>query len=140
MKKLIVILIVVIFTCPAFAQDFSDSEQMKSQPYMIHADKANCDNMDGNNAEHKICLNLEFQEKDSIMNTHFLDYVKKIENDTVKNTILEYQKVWVTNRRIESSIEAEGYSGHMFSIAYISTMIFITDKRIEELKYLIEYN
>ena len=140
MKKLIVILIVAIFTCPAFTQDFSDSEQMKSQPYMIHAEKANCDNMDGNNAEHKICLNLEFQEKDSIMNTHFLDYVKKIENDTVKNSILEYQKVWVTNRRIESSLEAEGYSGHMLSIAYISTMIFITDKRIEELKYLIEYN
>ncbi len=139
MNRFILILIGGFFCNSGIAQDHSDANLMKSQPYMLHADKADCDSMDGNNAEHKICLNLEFQKVDSILNKRFLTYIKEIESDSIRQKIIEYQNAWVLNRRTESAIEAEGYRGHMLSIAYISNMIFITRKRIEELEQLIKY-
>lgn len=89
MERYILILIVGFLYNPVLAQDYSDSESMKYQPYMLYADKADCDNMDGNNAEHKICLNLHFQKLDSIMNSNLLEYVAETENDTIKKSILE---------------------------------------------------
>ena len=111
---------------------------MKAQYYMQFAYKTNCDSLDVNNAQHKICLNLEFQKIDSIMNDKFIEYLNTIEVDSIRYSIKNLQNIWVTNRRQQSKLEAQGYRGHMPSIYYISSMIFITDKRLEELIFLMD--
>ncbi len=112
---------------------------MKNQHYMQFAYKTNCDSLDGNNAQHKICLNLEFQKIDSLMNDKFIEYLNTIESDSIRYSINKFQEIWITDRRQQSILEAEGYLGHMTSINYINSMIFITEKRLEELIFLLDY-
>lgn len=138
MNKLIIIFISIFLVKLGISQDYSDSDLMKSQSYMLHSNKTNCDSMDGNNLEHKICLNLEFQEVDSVLNVKLLQYTNKIENDSIKQLIIAYQDAWVLNRRTQSKLETRGYASNTKSIGYISNMVFITRKRIEELEHLIK--
>lgn len=95
--------------------------------------------MDGNSAQTKVCLNFRFQDVDSILNVRFVQYLGEIKDDTLKQSIVAFQRAWVRNRGIESNLESEGYVGHYSSIHYLDQMIFVTQKRIEELEELIEH-
>ncbi|MBP8073235.1 MAG: DUF1311 domain-containing protein [Bacteroidia bacterium] len=130
---------IVLICQVGMAQDHSDVDRIKSAHYMHGAHKSDCDSLDGNNAQLKICLNFEFQQVDSILNERFIRYLNEIQNDSIKKSIVQFQHAWVLNRRSVSSLESEGYVGHWMSISFLSSMVFITRKRIEELEYLIKY-
>jgi len=119
------------------AQDYSDAKLMKSMSYMSYVNNINCDSMDGNNLEQRICLNLEFQEVDSILNVTFLEYFNRISNDSIARSINIFHNAWVVNRRVESRLRSDGYTGHALGIVYLTNMVFITRKRTEVLVYLL---
>lgn len=133
------LILLLFYTAFGYSQDYSDAKRMKEQPYMQFDFNPRCDSLDGNNAQHKICLNLEFQKKDALMNKTFIEYLTSIKNDSIKTEIIKFQDVWVKNRRLVSTLEAQGLQGHMSSIYYISSMLFITEQRLEELEFLIDF-
>ena len=130
--------LIFITSLTGFAQDYSDYESMKTQSYMQNNFDPNCDSLDGNNAQHKICLNLEFQNIDSMMNKKYIEYLSTVKIDSVKLNIINFQNAWVKNRKKQSQLKALDYKGHISSIYYISSMCFITKKRLEELEFLID--
>ncbi|WP_170853650.1 lysozyme inhibitor LprI family protein [Lishizhenia tianjinensis] len=80
---------------------------------MQYANKIDCDSTSGSNLEHRICLNLEFQELDSLMNNNFRELLQRTENDSIKSKLSDYQLTWVNNRRLQSELISGGYTGHM---------------------------
>jgi len=132
--------LVIITFCSftTFAQDYSDAKLMKSMSYMAHVSSVSCDSMDGNNLEQRICLNIEFQKVDSVLNVTFLEYFNRIQSDSIAQSIKSFQNDWVLNRRVESRLKSDGYTGHTMGIVYLTNMVFITRKRTEVLVYLLE--
>ncbi len=133
MKKAIQITILGVLICTNLAaQDISDAERLANLSYMKYASSVNCDSTTGSNLEHKICLNLEFQELDSIMNVRFNTLLKSIESDSQKREIQRLQNAWIENRRTECGIKSEGLRGHGLGITYLSCMVKLTSRRIDE--------
>lgn len=137
MNKLVGILLLVISAQQLYSQDTSDVHRLRQMSYMEYAGKINCDSTSGSNLEHRICLNLEFQELDSIMNSNFSELLKRSENDSIKNKLQEFQLIWVANRRLQSEILSKGYSGHMLGIIYLHCMVEATRSRNKELEELL---
>lgn len=137
MNKLIGILFIVISAQQLYGQDTSDVQRLKQMSYMEYAGKINCDSTSGSNLEHRICLNLAFQELDSIMNNNFIQLLKRAANDTIKNKLREYQLIWVANRRLQSEILSEGYRGHLLGITYLHCMVETTRSRNRELEEIL---
>ena len=121
-----------------FSQDNTDAKRLAELDYMKYSKNINCDSTNGSNLEHRICLNLEFQEIDSILNKKFNSLLSMIENDSISNQIKVFQKSWIENRRIRSEIISNGFQGHSLGIYYLDSMIKTTQIRIEEIEYLIE--
>lgn len=105
---------------------------------MVHADRINCDSMVGTNLESRVCLNLAFQEADSIMVELFNAFIKGVEPRSVQEEFTAYQEDWLSHRRRQSAWVSEGYRGHMLGIVYLNQMLRITERRIEELRDLTE--
>ncbi|MEM8526823.1 MAG: lysozyme inhibitor LprI family protein [Bacteroidota bacterium] len=101
------------------------------------ADRVNCDSI-MSSLEQRICLNLEFQELDLIVEVKFNSLLKIVESDSLKTELSDYQKVWAKNRHNQSVIASKGYRGHMLGIVYLGTMINISRRRIEEIEYLMK--
>ena len=136
--KIIVVLSVFCAVNSALAQDTTDAYLLKNQRYMIElAAKIDCENSSGTNAENRVCLNLEFQEKDSILNSKITEYLSKLSPDQQK-TFLELHNQWLIYRRTMSNIHSEGFQGHLLGIRYLSTMIDLTAIKTSEINLLLE--
>ena len=120
------------------AQDISDADRLAKLEYMKNADKINCDNTSKSNIEHKICLNLEFQRLDSILNVRYNYFLNSITEETIRKKVTEFHYAWVENRRIQSELISKGLGGHSMGIYYLDCMVNMTERRIEEIEYLIE--
>ena len=132
-------IILILISGQVFSQDSSDAERLRQMDYMKLAEKIDCDSTSGSDLEHRICLNLEFQELDSIMNNNFRELLQRTENDSIKIKLREYQLTWVNNRRLQSELISEGYRGHMLGIIYLHCMVEATrsrNKELEEILYL----
>ena len=131
------LLLLLLLVCNTlFAQEPSDAERLANLSYMKYAEKVNCDSMSGTNLEHRVCLNLEFQRVDSILNTRFDNFIVDIENDSTKLQLIDFQQSWIVNRRRQSEVKSKGYRGHFLGIVYLDCMVKTTKMRIEELEYL----
>lgn len=137
MNKLIGILLIVLSSLQLYSQDTSDVSRLRKMTYLKYADQINCDSTTGSNLENRICLNLEFQELDSIMNHNFKELLNETENDSIKNKLREYQLIWVKNRRLQSEIISEGYRGHTLGITYLHCMVESTRSRNRELEEIL---
>ncbi|MDO6518564.1 lysozyme inhibitor LprI family protein [Zobellia uliginosa] len=102
------------------------------------AKRIDCENPIGTNMESRICLNLKFQNVDSILNHRLVTYLDQVENDSLKSKIKAYQENWILNRRLQSDIFSEGYSSNTLGIYYLRSMVNSTELRIKELELLIE--
>jgi uncharacterized protein YecT (DUF1311 family) len=120
------------------AQDSSDAIRLAKLEYMENSDKINCDNTSESNIENKICLNLEFQRLDSILNVRYDYFLNSITEETIRTEVIEFHYAWVENRRIQSELISKGLSGHSLGIYYLDCMVNMTKRRIEEIEYLIE--
>jgi len=120
----------------ALGQDQTDAERLSQLSYMQYADGINCDSTSGSNLEHRICLNLEFQKVDSILNNRFSVFLQTLENDSLKFEIESFQKQWIKERQLQSKIKSEGWRAHMFGIIYLDCMVNLTKRRIEEIEFL----
>ncbi len=120
-----------------FAQDTSDAERLGRLDYMKLARTIDCDNQSGTNLDYRICLNLKFQKLDSLMNKKFKILLDRIDSDSIKNLLKEYQLTWVKNRRLQSQIMSKGYKGHMFGITYLKCMVESTRSRDKELEQIL---
>ena len=134
--KLALCFLVCMNSLVALGQDVSDVMRLKDLGYMKLADKVECKNTMGSTLEDRICLNLEFQKVDSIMNVKLTNFLTTVHNDTIRNTINTYQKSWIAHRRIKSKMISEGYRGHMLGIIYLGCMVETTMQRIKEINYL----
>ena len=117
----------------------SDANRLFALHYMELAPKVNCDSTGGSNLEHKICLNKEFQEVDSLLNMTFNKVLAELPNDSLKTILHEIQLDWITSRQEQAKIASSGYGGHILGIKYLSFMITATKGRIEELKEFLIY-
>ena len=136
-KPRIIFYLLFIFLCYNInAQDVSDAERLSKMSYMQFADRVNCDSI-MSSLEQRICLNLAFQELDSIVEIRFDSLLEVVENDSLKIELIDYQKMWGKNRHNQSVIISKGFRGHMLGIVYLSAMVNITRRRIEEIEYLI---
>lgn len=136
MKTIFSIVLILVFVS-VFGQDSSDAERLRQMDYMKLAEKIDCDSTSGSNMEHRICLNLEFQELDSLMNNNFRELLKRTENDSIKTMFCEFQLTWVDNRRLQSELISEGYTGHMLGIVYLHCMVEATRSRNKELEEIL---
>lgn len=125
--------------CAVFiiAQDNSDAVRLKNMSYMRLAGSVSCDDHANSMLEQRICLNLEFQSVDSIMNLKFTALLAKFEEESVQTELKAFQKAWVENRRLQSKLVSTGYRGHMLGIYYLDCMVKTTNRRIEEIEYLL---
>jgi uncharacterized protein YecT (DUF1311 family) len=116
-----------------FAQDTTDASRLRGMVYMDIADKVDCDSQEGSNLETRVCLNLEFQKEDSVLNASL---VVKLESlpDSLRTALKEEHALWVLERRRLSEEASAGFSGHMLGIIYLQTMIELTRKRLDELE------
>ncbi len=134
----VALIIFWIFCCAILkGQDTTDVAQLKTMKYLEYANRVNCDSTSGSNLEHRICLNLEFQRIDSIMNLRLVSVLKSIENDSIKTEVIKFHEIWVKNRRFQSKFISNGMNGHMLGIYYLDCMVTTTNRRIEELEYLL---
>lgn len=131
-----IVVLLSILCSSVFGQDETDAERLASMSYMKYSSTVNCDSTSGTNLEHKICLNLEFQRVDSILNHRFDLLVSDIENDSIREQLMSFQKHWAKNRRMQSVLVTEGLGGHSAGIYYLRSMIKSTELRIEELENL----
>lgn len=129
----------ISYSINGFSQDYTDSKRLKNLDYMILAKNIDCNNHENSDLEIKICLNLEFQEIDSIMNQNFIKFLKQIDDSVTINLLKHYQLNWVKNRKLQSEIISKNYQRHMFGILYLSSMIISTTKRNEELLELLGF-
>ena len=104
---------------------------------MKYAEKINCDRTTGSNLEHRICLNLEFQKLDALVNEKFRALLQMVAKDSLRKELVEFQLAWVDNRRRQSEIVAEGSQGHVLGIIYLTSMVHTTEKRMEEIEFYI---
>lgn len=105
---------------------------------MKHQHQVNCDSTEGVNLAIKICLNLEFQKADSILNDTYLKSLAVIELDSMKQVLISIQGNWVANRHSQAIIRSTGYRGHLLGIRYLNYMILATQNRTEELQSLLQ--
>ncbi|WP_159025495.1 lysozyme inhibitor LprI family protein [Aquimarina sp. Aq78] len=140
MSKIRIIIIIWFLIClnviNLSAQDISDALRLKELSYMKYAKRTDCNNTMGTTLGDRICLNLKFQQTDSIMNVKLKKMLHTITNDTIKTTIKTYQNAWVHHRRMKSEIVSEGYRGHMLGIIYLGCMVETTMQRIKEIEEL----
>ena len=138
--KEIFIIILTLFSIELIGQDTADAIRLRGMSYMSIANNIDCDSTSGSNLEHRICLNIEFQKLDSIMNQRFSELLDRTLNDSIKVVLKENQSVWADNRRLQSEIIANGLQGHIFGIRYLHCMIESTKSRITELESILEIN
>ena len=135
--KSIIFSTLLILNHSGISQDTSDVYRLKNLDYMEHQDQVDCESHDGTSLDHRICINLEFQEKDAELNSVLTHYLEQCDSEDERNIQLNYHDEWLKYRRDMSSAKSEGYSGHLLGITYLNTMLNITIKRIEELNLLI---
>lgn len=133
-------IILILISIQLYSQDTSDVERLRGLDYMKLAKKIDCDSTSGSNVEHRICLNFEFRELDSLMNNNFRKLLQRTESDSIKTKLREYQLTWVNNRRLQSILMSEGYSGHMLGIVYLQCMVESTRSRNNELEEILNLN
>jgi len=133
------LLIILSLICSSIivAQFDTDVKRLSSLEYMKYADKVNCEQIQ-TSMDVRVCINLKFQEVDSILNIRFAEYLQLIENDSLRKSIKEFQMQWIGNRRSQSEIYSSGYRGAMLGIRYLSAMNDATQMRIDELEKLMD--
>jgi len=136
--RTVVFILLTLVSYQLRAQDTSDVQRLREMHYMSLAGDIDCDNTTGTNIEHRICLNLEFQKLDSIMNMTFLKLLARTDNDSIKVKLRENQLSIVNNRRLQSEIISDGYTGHTLGIIYLNCMVESTRSRISELEKILE--
>ncbi len=134
MRHLFLLFSLFLCTC-LFSQDTSDASRLRRMDYMKYSDQVKCDSQQESNLESRICLNLEFQKADSILNATFVLKLIPL-SDSLQAAIKQEHARWVLERRKISEEASEGFSGHVLGIIYLQSMIDLTRKRIEELENL----
>lgn len=137
MKTLYTLSLLLVATY-AFSQYTSDAERLSTMKYMELASKVNCDSVSGSNIETRICLNLEFQYVDSVLNENFIELLGRTENDSIKRILQAFQLTWIDNRRLQSELISKGYEGHLLGIIYLNCMIETTRNRNTELENILK--
>ncbi len=135
--KLLMVFFLIFSSQLAMGQDNSDAKRLGRLEYMKDKHLIDCDNSTGTSLESRICLNLEFQKLDSIMNVRFVELLDYSVGDSIKTRFKSFQKAWVENRRLQSMLMSEGYSGHMLGIVYLHCMNAATRSRIQELEAIL---
>lgn len=128
-------IIIIIITCIASSCSSieTDAERLSKLKYMELADKIDCSNQTGTTLEKRICLNLEFQRVDSILNVKLDSFFEILPSEKVKSLKTE-QENWLIERSKRSEESSDGFRGHVFGIVYLQSMIEITEERIKHLQ------
>ena len=142
--KFVFILSILSSTC-IFSQGHID--HIKNQSYLKNFDKSQCDSIINDAMTGRACLNLTFQESDSILTglynriivifeTSELDDIKKKESE-----FIELQNEWRKFRdkhcKIYSAYFDGSASGHTKGSVYLDCLKELTENRISELKSMI---
>ena len=138
--KINLLLLLLLLSINVFGQYDSDALRLSKMEYMKYAERTDCQNSEFHSSlEHRICLNLEFQRVDSLLNVKFSKLCSTVEQPTVKKQIVEYHENWIEFRRLQSKLVSKGYRGHMLGIVYLDCMIKMTERRIKDVNLLL-YN
>ena len=126
--------LLLLITSSLFGQLTKDSERLSKMDYMQTGVKINCDSTTGSNLEHKICLNIQFQKADSILNLTYLKALKKLDEDSLKNQLKTIQISWVKHRHKQAILASLNSQGHLLGIHYLNYMLIATSNRTTELE------
>lgn len=136
--KFLLIPLALTFSLIAFSQDTTDVYRLKNLSYMKYADKVKCKGDANSNLEIRVCLNLEFQKVDAVMNKKFNLLLEKIETDSTRQRQKEFHQNWIEERRFQAKFVSEGMRGHLLGIVYLNCMVRMTNRRIEDIDFLLE--
>lgn len=137
--KIKLLLLLLSFSLNVFGQYDSDAVRLSKMEYMKYAQRTDCQNTEFHSSlEHRICLNLEFQKVDSLLNIKFKKLCSTLNEPTVKQQIIEYHENWIEYRRLQSKLVSKGYRGHLLGIIYLDCMVKMTERRIEDVDFLIK--
>lgn len=128
--RLLLLLLYLTICASLFGQDTSDASRLRMMSYMKLADKVDCDSQKRSSLEQRICINLEFQKEDSIMNALITLKLSSL-SDSLQDALQQEQANWILERKKISEEDAKGYSGNMLVIMYLQSMVDIMRKRIE---------
>ncbi|KAA3624619.1 MAG: DUF1311 domain-containing protein [Bacteroidetes bacterium] len=137
--KIKLFLLLFTFSLNAFGQYDADAVRLSKMEYMKYAQRTDCQNSEFHSSlEHRICLNLEFQKVDSLLNLKFTKLCSTLDEPTVKKQIIEYHENWIEYRRLQSKLVSKGYRGHLLGIVYLDCMVKMTERRIEDVDFLMK--
>ena len=137
--RFFLLLLLLTLSTNLISQYNSDALRLSKMEYMKYAQRTDCQGDHNSSLEHRICLNLEFQKVDSLLNVKFRELCSAISEPSVKNQIIQYHESWIDYRRLQSKIVSKGYRGHMLGIIYLDNMVRMTEQRVENVKFLLEY-
>lgn len=138
MKSLLKYVLILIIPYLSFAQNTKDVGFLKDMKYLELATRINCDSTTGTTIEARICLNIELRKVDSIMLSDFNQFLKKIDNDSLKNVFKDYQANWESERKSISLLKCEGLDGGAEANTYMYSMIEHTKLRIKAIRKILE--
>ena len=121
-----------------FGQYDSDAQRLSKMEYMKYAAAVDCNDPDNSSLEHRICINLKFQEVDSVLNVRFKELCEVIEEPTVREQLISYHESWIDYRRLQSKLVSEGYQGHSLGIVYLGSMVEMTERRTADIDALLK--
>jgi len=135
--RVYLLLLCLLGTSTLLSQYHSDALRLSKMEYMKYAGRTDCNGDFNSSLEHRICLNLEFQKVDSLLNVNFKKVCEAIDEPSVKNQIIEYHESWIDYRRLQAKLVSKGYRGHMLGIVYLGSMVEMTKRRSQDLNDLI---
>lgn len=136
-KKTLLLTSILLLCNLAFSQDYSDARRLAKLGVLKYANTIHCDNTSETSIEQKVCLHIEFQKLDSILNSKYISFLKTIKSDSTRTKFAKYHRSWITNRRQQCKWIAKGLQGHSLGIQYMDCLVKTTWKRIEEIDYLL---
>ena len=134
MKNLFFVTLIIFFSAKGYSQFSTEGSRLASLDYMKKTRQVNCDSTSGTSIEERICLNLQFQKIDSKLNLLFDEFLQAIEVDSIRNSIIEYQKKWIDNRNNQGILASKGLEGNSKGIYYLRSMVITTNLRLQDLE------
>ncbi|MFI5203846.1 MAG: lysozyme inhibitor LprI family protein [Flavobacteriales bacterium] len=118
-------------------------DHIKNQPYLKSKSMVDCNNLSGDNLSERICANLSFQRKDSLLTLVYDSLLAKTKGhyiDSLEQKIIRMQETWRSLRDQHCAIIYTGYegsaSGNLQAIDYLYCLTELTENRIKELRKL----
>jgi uncharacterized protein YecT (DUF1311 family) len=138
MRFYLTILLLFILHFTGVSQNTKDVGFIKDMSYVEFAPRVKCDSPPETSIESRACLNIELRIVDSLMLSKFNQFLKKVNNDSLKAVFKVHQVNWEKERKSISIHKSNGFEGNYEAIMFMYSMLEQTKLRIKAINAIIE--